>query len=101
MTTTLARLTAGTSVIELRHATPDDLPAIVSLLAADQLGHSKESGDRADLEPYRTAFRAIDADPAQLLVSATAGEQVGTFRLTFIPASPDAGRCARRSRRFG
>jgi GNAT superfamily N-acetyltransferase len=86
MTTTLARLTVGTSVIELRRATPDDLLAIVSLLAADQLGRTRESGDLVDLEPYRTAFRAIDADPAQLLVSAVVGEQVvGTFQLTFIP----------------
>lgn len=102
MTTTLARLTVGTSVIELRRATPDDLPAIVSLLAADQLGRTRESGDLVDLEPYRTAFRAIDADPAQLLVSAVVGEQVvGTFQLTFIPGLARRGRCARRSRRFG
>ncbi|WP_246868549.1 GNAT family N-acetyltransferase [Saccharopolyspora sp. ASAGF58] len=69
----------------LRRATADDLGPIVELLAADQLGATRESA--AELEPYRRAFEAIDADPAHLLlVAATPGGQVvATMQLTFIP----------------
>jgi ribosomal protein S18 acetylase RimI-like enzyme len=69
--------------ITLRRATEADVPAIVGLLAADQLGATREGGD---LAPYLDAFAALDADPAQLLVVATAqGLVAGTLQLTFIP----------------
>ena len=68
----------------LRRAGRADLPRLLELLAADQLGAHRESTD--DLAPYEAAFAAIDADPAQLLVVAEAGDRVvGTFQLTFIP----------------
>ncbi|MFI5959500.1 GNAT family N-acetyltransferase [Cryptosporangium sp. NPDC051539] len=77
----LVDLTQG---VGLRRATEADLPAVLALLAADQLGARRESID--DLAPYRAAFAAIDADPAQLLLVAEAGGRViGTFQLTFIP----------------
>ena len=39
-----------------------------------------------DLAAYQRAFRAIDADPAHLLVVAQAGRQlVATMQLSFIP----------------
>jgi hypothetical protein len=69
--------------VTLRRARDEDVPAIVDLLAADQLGASREGGD---LAPYLDAFAALDGDPAQLLVVATAqGQVVGTLQLTFIP----------------
>jgi ribosomal protein S18 acetylase RimI-like enzyme len=69
---------------ELRRARPDDVPAIVALLAADPLGSTRE--DTEDEAPYRRAFAAVDADPGQLLlVAEAAGEVVGTLQLTFIP----------------
>ncbi|MEV6282685.1 GNAT family N-acetyltransferase [Kribbella sp. NPDC051770] len=69
---------------ELRPATRADLPAIVTLIADDQLGSTRESLD--DLTPYETAFAALEADPNQLLMVADRnGEVVGTFQLTFIP----------------
>ena len=69
----------------LRRATPADVGAIVALLAADQLGASRDGGP--DLAPYERAFAALDADPAQLLVCAAApgGDVVGTLQLSFIP----------------
>lgn len=68
----------------LRRAERGDLPRLLELLAADQLGVHRESAD--DIAPYEAAFAAIDADPAQLLVVAEAeGGVVGTFQLTFIP----------------
>lgn len=68
----------------LRRATAADLAAIVALLAADQLGATRDSAD--DLAPYLAAFAAIDADPAQqLLVATSGGDVVGTMQLTVIP----------------
>jgi GNAT superfamily N-acetyltransferase len=77
----LAPLAGG---IVLREAVPADLPAVVALLAADQLGVHREAVD--DPEPYRAAFDAIAADPAHLLVVAVDdGRVIGTMQLSFIP----------------
>lgn len=83
----LARWSLGDEQYVLRRAASVDVTAIVGLLAADQLGMAREDGPGAELEPYRRAFDAIDADPAQLLlVAATIGQAVvGTMQLTFIP----------------
>jgi GNAT superfamily N-acetyltransferase len=58
--------------------------AIVALIAADQIGATRDGGDVA---PYERAFETIDADPAQLLVVVTDERQAlaGTLQLTFIP----------------
>lgn len=67
----------------IRAATADDLPAILTMLADDQLGTTRESTD--DLTPYRKAFEEIDADSNQRLVVAERnGEVIGTLQLTFI-----------------
>ena len=67
----------------IRAATADDLPAILTMLADDQLGATRESTD--DLTPYRKAFDEIDADSNQRLVVAERnGEVIGTLQLTFI-----------------
>jgi GNAT superfamily N-acetyltransferase len=79
---------ATDSAFSLRTATEADLPAIIGLLAADQLGATRDGieseGDRA---AYIAAFRSIDADPAHLLVVAEVepGRVVGTFQLSFLP----------------
>jgi GNAT superfamily N-acetyltransferase len=91
--TDLATLELGTSTVVLRRAEAGDIPAIVALLAADQLGATRDGVyTAADLAAYQQAFRAIDADPAHLLVVAQAGslEQAGpqlvaTLQLSFIP----------------
>jgi len=61
--------------------------AIVELLAADQLGATRDGADDDEgLEPYRRAFEAIDADPAHLLIVAeSGGEIVATMQLSFLP----------------
>jgi GNAT superfamily N-acetyltransferase len=83
----LATLTVNSLDVELRRAQRDDLVRIVELLAADQLGATRDGIASADdLEPYLRAFEAIDTDPAQLLVVATVdGEVIGTMQLSFIP----------------
>jgi GNAT superfamily N-acetyltransferase len=84
---TLAVLTAGAEHVVLRRAVPADVGAIISLIAADQLGATRDGvRDAADLAAYESAFLAVDADAAQLLVVAEAdGRIVGTMQLTFIP----------------
>lgn len=68
----------------LRPAAKADLPAILALLADDQLGAVRESAD--DLSPYERAFDAIDADPAHLLVvGELGGSVVATFQLSYLP----------------
>jgi ribosomal protein S18 acetylase RimI-like enzyme len=72
------------SDVEVRRATADDLPAILTMLADDQLGATRESLD--DLTPYRRAFEEIDADSNQRLVVAERnGQVIGTLQLTLIP----------------
>ncbi len=84
--TELARLAVGEDSIVLRAATTDDVPAIVELLAADRLGATRETAGDARLEPYLRAFRAIDADPAHLLVVAVDRSRVvATMQLSFLP----------------
>ncbi len=87
MSTPLSVLALASAVVELRRATPQDLDAILGLLADDPLGRARD-GVRGveDLMPYRRAFALIDADPAQLLVVAIGDDEVvGTMQLSFIP----------------
>lgn len=68
----------------IRRARRNDIGAIVRMLADDQLGATRDDPD--DLEPYLRAFEDIDADPNQLLVVVTSGDEpVGTLQLTIIP----------------
>lgn len=85
--TTLDTLTVGSATFTVRRAASADVASIVELLAADQLGATRERTDATDLAPYQQAFAAIDADPAHLLVVLAAGDGtiVGTMQLSFIP----------------
>jgi GNAT superfamily N-acetyltransferase len=77
---------AGTTVV-LRRAMSRDVPVIVELLADDPLGATRDgAAAEDDLDPYRRAFDAIAADPAQLLVVAVvAADIVATMQVTFVP----------------
>ncbi|MBJ7902056.1 GNAT family N-acetyltransferase [Streptomyces sp. DSM 110735] len=69
---------------DIRRARPDDIPAIVAMLADDPLGAQRESPD--DLAPYVAAFERLAADPNQhLVVAALEGRVIGTLHLTIIP----------------
>lgn len=78
--------------IAFRTATAADLPAIVQLLADDELGRQRESAG-LPLDPrYVAAFEAIAADRNQRLVVAVeraseGGRETvaGTLQLSFIP----------------
>ncbi|GAA3116428.1 GNAT superfamily N-acetyltransferase [Kribbella aluminosa] len=68
----------------IRRATAADVAPIVTMIADDQLGATRES--TGDLTPYLAAFEQIDADPNQLLVVAERNDEViGTLQLTIIP----------------
>ncbi|MCX5387592.1 GNAT family N-acetyltransferase [Streptomyces sp. NBC_00083] len=72
------------SDLEIRPATPEDIPAIVAMLADDALGAQRESPD--DLTPYLAAFDRLASDPnQQVVVADRGGEVVGTLQLTIIP----------------
>ena len=72
--------------MEIREATAADVPAIVALLASDQLGQHREQVDGPLDDAYARAFAAVDADPNNLLVVGVAdGAVVATLQLTFIP----------------
>ncbi|MHC3471299.1 N-acetyltransferase family protein [Streptomyces sp. 7R007] len=70
--------------LEIRPATPGDVPAIVAMLADDPLGARRESPD--DLDPYLAALERLSADPNQhLVVAVRQSRVVGTLQLTIIP----------------
>lgn len=83
----LAKLDLGSCRVVLRRAQAGDVRAIVDLIAADQLGATRDGAATAEeLAAYQRAFAAIDADPAHILVVAeSGGDVVGTLQLSFIP----------------
>lgn len=83
----------GSQPVVLRRATRTDVPAIVALLADDDLGATRDGiRTEADLAVYQRAFDAIDRDPAQLLVVAEAGGRlVATLQLMFLPGLSHRG----------
>jgi ribosomal protein S18 acetylase RimI-like enzyme len=69
-----------------RRATMADLPAIVRLLADDELGQAREDASDPPNAAYRAAFEAIERDPNQLLaVVEHIGAIIGCLQLSFIP----------------
>ena len=80
------------SPLHFRTATPTDLPAIITLLADDELGRQREVvADPVD-NRYLAAFNAIAADANQRLVVAEQdGRVVGTMQLSFVPGLSHTG----------
>lgn len=70
-----------------RSARREDLPAIVRLLADDDLGSRREKYDESLPQSYTAAFEQIAADPNhQLIVAESDGKVVGTLHLMFLPS---------------
>ena len=74
------------SAVAFRAARRDDLPAIVALLADDDVNGHREAITEPLAGGYMTAFEAIESDANNLLF---VGEQdslvVATAQLTFVP----------------
>lgn len=84
-----AETQAGPVTVRFDRATIADLPAIVDLLRDDVLGAAREGDDPAT---YESAFAAIDADPAHLLLVARDGDEVvATMQLTLLPSLSRGG----------
>lgn len=74
------------SELSFREATSADLPAIVAMLADDDLGRGREDAGLPLDRAYVAAFHAIVADPHQhILVAEKGGSIAGYLQLTFIP----------------
>ena len=75
-----------TPAVRIRRARPDDLGAMVELLANDPLGARRERLQTPLPASYAAAFAAIDNDPNQELVVACREEVVvGVLQVTFLP----------------
>ena len=78
--------------VQLRPARRRDLDAIVSLLADDPLGATREQTGSGPASAYVEAFAAIQADPLQeLVVVERASDVVGTLQLSRIPGLSRGG----------
>ena len=73
--------------VHYRLATQIDLPAIIHMLAEDDLGAQREHFEIPLPQAYVDAFKAIDEDPNhELIVAEVDGEVVGTLHLMFLPS---------------
>ncbi len=72
--------------MNFRRATEQDLPAIVEMLADDELGSQREHFQTPLLSEYIKAFKTIDADEHQelIIVENEDLEIIGTLQLSFI-----------------
>ena len=76
----------------IRPATRDDIPALVAMFAADELGGHGDTTDPAALPDYHAAFERIAASPHDALyVAELSGEVVGTFQTTLVTSLHSRG----------
>ncbi|WP_259782733.1 GNAT family N-acetyltransferase [Aestuariispira ectoiniformans] len=72
--------------LSFRHAEADDLPAIVDLLADDEIGATREDNSRPLAADYTEAMAAITAQEGNdILVGEIDGKVVACIQLTIIP----------------
>jgi ribosomal protein S18 acetylase RimI-like enzyme len=72
---------------QFRLATRTDLPAIVRMLAEDDLGTQRERFETPLPQTYYEAFEAIEKDSNQeLIVTEMGGEVIGMLQLMFLPS---------------
>lgn len=73
--------------IRFRLAKRADLPAIVRMLADDDLGSQREQYEDPLPDAYYSAFEQIEHDPNhELIVAEKDGEVIGTLHLMFLPS---------------
>lgn len=78
--------TAEGRTVKFRRAGPDDLVAIIALLADDVLGAGREDPSDPPNPAYVAAFDAIGRDPNQLLAVGTMdGAVAAVVQISFIP----------------
>ncbi|HEY0304145.1 MAG TPA: GNAT family N-acetyltransferase [Longimicrobiales bacterium] len=73
--------------LTIRAARRGDLPAIVRMLADDELGRKREAATDPLPDSYYAAFDEIERDPNNLILVAVQGDVVvGTLQLTYTPS---------------
>ena len=73
--------------IVFRSAVREDVPAIVQLLADDELGSQREKVEEPLPQSYYAAFEQINSDSNHQLIAAELdGEVIGTLHLMFLPS---------------
>jgi GNAT superfamily N-acetyltransferase len=73
--------------VVFRMAVRKDVPAIVHLLADDELGSQREKDEEPLPESYLSAFEQIDQDKNhELIVAESEGRVIGTLHLMFLPS---------------
>jgi GNAT superfamily N-acetyltransferase len=73
--------------VVFRLAKRDDLPAIVRMLADDDLGSQRERYEEPLPKSYITAFEQIERDSNhELIVAELNGDVIGTLHLMFLPS---------------
>lgn len=73
-----------TTPVIFRRAVRTELAQIVSLLADDDMGRTRETAE-GDLTPYEAAWTEMEADPSNWILVAMVGEEVvGVLQLTLI-----------------
>ena len=73
--------------VVFRLAKRDDLPAIVRMLADDDLGSQRERYETSLPESYYVAFEKINGDSNhELVIAELNGEVIGTLHLMFLPS---------------
>jgi len=73
--------------VVFRLARRTDLPALVRMLADDDLGRQRERYETPLPESYYVAFEKIDGDANhELIVAELNGEVIGTLHLMFLPS---------------
>ena len=76
-----------TDAVGFRLAKQADLPAIVRMLADDELGSQRERYEEPLPEAYIMAFDQIERDANhELIVAELNGEVIGTLHLMFLPS---------------
>jgi GNAT superfamily N-acetyltransferase len=77
--------------VRFRTATRADVPAILALLADDEVSRTRPVPEDADARVW-AAYEAIDADPRnELIVADDGGAVVATCQLTFTPSLSRGG----------
>lgn len=78
--------------VTIRPARREDVPALVAIFAADEVGGHGDTTDPAALPDYLDAFERITASPNDsLYVAESGGAVVGTFQLTFTTSLTGRG----------
>lgn len=76
-----------TSDIVFRSARREDVPAIIRMLADDELGSQRESYTEPLPGSYYAAFEQLDHDSNhELIVAELDGEVIGTLHLMLLPS---------------